>query len=189
MRRLPVLVALAASLALSTLAPLRAATVAGVDLPDTAKVGDQTLALNGAALRSKFFFKVYVGGLYLPQKQGDVGAILAADTPRRMVMRFLRTVSAEQLCEGWNEGLAANTPNPSAELTQKFEKLCGLMREVDDGTVLALTYVPGTGTQITFAGWDRGTIEGKDFADALLNCWIGVEPGPGEDFKEGILGH
>ena len=30
--------------------------------------------------------------------------------------------------------------------------------------------------------------QGKTFADALFACWIGPEPGPGEGFKEDLLG-
>ncbi|MCK5377655.1 MAG: chalcone isomerase family protein [Acidobacteria bacterium] len=33
----------------------------------------------------------------------------------------------------------------------------------------------------------KGTIEGDDFAAALLRVWLGAKP-PTEDFKEGMLG-
>jgi hypothetical protein len=53
---------------------------------------------------------------------------------------------------------------------------------------MTLTYVPGTGTTIDIAGVSKGTIAGKEFADALLRCWIGPKPGPGEGFKKNLLG-
>src|SRR5688572_2631774 len=62
-----------------------AATVAGVNIADTAQIGDKKVVLNGAALRKKFVVKVYVGALYLPSKQNNAAAILAADAPRRQV--------------------------------------------------------------------------------------------------------
>ena len=40
-------------------------------------------SLNGLALRTKFFIKVYVGGLYLPQKEKAAAKVLAEDAPRR----------------------------------------------------------------------------------------------------------
>ena len=40
----------------------------GVKLEATSPAGSTTLALNGAGLRTRAFFKVYVAGLYLPQK-------------------------------------------------------------------------------------------------------------------------
>jgi len=33
----------------------------------------------------------------------------------------------------------------------------------------------------------KGTIEGDDFATALLRVWLGAKP-PTEDLKEGMLG-
>jgi hypothetical protein len=105
-----------------------------------------------------------------------------------MELHFVRNVTTTQLCDSWKEGLAANTPGASAELKAKFDKLCAAMADVKDGSVLALTYVPGTGTEIAFDGQAKATVEGKDFADALLGCWIGPEPGPGEDFKNSVLG-
>ncbi len=34
----------------------------------------------------------------------------------------------------------------------------------------------------------KGTLGDKAFADALFSCWIGKKPGPGENFKKGLLG-
>ena len=57
-------------------APAYALDVAGVKLDDSAKVGDASLPLNGAGLRTRMFIKVYVGALYLAKK------------PRRATLRF-----------------------------------------------------------------------------------------------------
>jgi len=78
-----------------------AATLAGVTLEDKVSVNGQNLVLNGLGLRKKFFIKVYVGGLYLQAKSSVPGAILAADSPRRMVMSFLYGVSKDQMCDAW----------------------------------------------------------------------------------------
>jgi len=166
----------------------QATTVAGVALADSRQVGEQTLVLNGAALRSKLMFKVYVGGLYLPAKQGVAATILATDETRRMEMHFLRSVSASQLCDGWQEGLAANVPGADAALRGQFDRLCSMMADVKDGSVITLTYQPASGTAIEIDGKGVGALEGKPFADALLGTWIGPKPGPGEDFKKALLG-
>jgi hypothetical protein len=168
--------------------PLRAATVAGVSLDDSATVDGAQLVLDGAALRSKYFIRVYVGALYLPAPESDAAKVLESDVVRRMKMHFLRNVSAKQLCNGWKDGLAANTPDAAADVQAGFERLCSLMKDVHDGSVLLLTYRPGRGTEIAFDGGVKGTIEGKPFADALLACWIGPDPDPGADFKKGVLG-
>ena len=62
------------------------------------------------------------------------------------------------------------------------------MADIKEKEQMVFTYVPGTGTEISVAGVVKGTIAGKDFADALLKAWIGPKPGPGEGFKKNILG-
>ena len=168
--------------------PAYAGSLGGVSLPDTVAVEGDRLVLNGMALRKKFFIKVYVAGLYLPTQQTDASKVLASDTPRRTVLHFLYGVDKEQICEAWTEGLANNTPNPSAALERDFETLCGWMEDVDKGERLVFTYVPGEGTTVEVQGEVRGTIDGKAFADALFASWIGPNPGPGEDFREDLMG-
>jgi Chalcone isomerase-like len=177
-----------AALVLLLALPAGAGTLAGVNLPDKAEVKGQTLVLNGMALRKKLFIKVYVAGLYLPQKEKAANKILAGDTPHRMVMHFLYSVNKEQMCEAWNEGLEANVPNPSADVKKGFNTLCAWMEPIPEGSKLVMTYVPGEGTQVEINGKAKGTIPGKDVADAILATWIGPKPGPGEDFKKGLLG-
>ena len=189
MRRYATL-ALGLLLAVLVAAPLAAGTLAGVTMADTAKAGTHDLKLNGMALRSKAVFKVYVGGLYLPAEEHDWQKVLAADTPRRMDMQWVRSVSKSQICEGWTEGLAANTPNASADVKKNFEGLCSLMEDAKAGDRFVFTYVPGTGLEVAINGTAKGTpLGGKPFADALFACWIGAKPGPGEAFREALMGN
>lgn len=165
-----------------------AATLAGVTLPDQTDVNGQKLVLNGMGLRTKLVIKVYVGGLYLPQKEKSAQKILAADGPRRMVMHFIYDVSKDQMCDAWEEGLEANVPNASAEVKKSFTTLCGWMDGVGKGQKLTLTYLPGQGTQVEVAGKSKGTLPGKPTADAILATWIGPDPAPGAGFKKAVLG-
>jgi hypothetical protein len=168
--------------------PVAAGTLADVTLPDKAEVKGQSLVLNGMGLRKKFVIKVYVAGLYLPQKEKSAQKILAADTPHRMVMHFLYGVSKDQMCEAWNEGLEANTPNASAEVKKGFTTLCGWMEPIEKGKQIVMTYVPGEGTHVEVNGKMKGTIPGAATADAILATWLGPKPGPGDDFKKAVLG-
>ncbi len=164
-------------------------TMNGVSMPETIDVGGQSLSLNGMALRKKFIVKVYVAGLYVASRSSSADEILAADAPRQMVMHFISGHgSKDKICGAWNDGLKDNTPDASAELKQQFSDLCGMMQDIKNGERLTITYVPGTGTTIDIAGVEKGVVPGKDFADALLRCWIGPKPGPGDGFKKNILG-
>src|SRR6187402_3535414 len=57
------------------LAPLassaQAVEVEGVKLDPAAQVGGANLVLNGAGVRTRAIFKVYVAGLYVPQKSNN----------------------------------------------------------------------------------------------------------------------
>jgi len=177
-------------LSLMLLVPIAASAVelGGVNMEDKTVVNGQTLVLNGAGVRKKFFIKVYVGGLYLPAKMSNPASILASDSPRRMVMHFVYSVSKDQMCEAWQEGLDANTPNSSAEVKGGFKTLCSLMDAIPKGNRLVVTYVPGTGTVVEVNGKVKGTIPGKATADAIVATWIGPKPAMGDDFKNAVLG-
>lgn len=160
----------------------------GVTLPRRIQAGGRELHLNGTATRKKFIVKVYVAGLYLPARETDADKILAADEPRHLVMQFVHNVDKGKMCNAWNEALANNTPDASAELKAQFETLCGYMEDIRKGEQFVFSYLPGEGTRIEVKGVTKGTIEGKPFADALFKAWIGPKPGPGEGFKKQLLG-
>ena len=42
--------------------------IGGVTLPDTIKVGDETLVLNGGGIREKFWLDMYVGFVPVPKR-------------------------------------------------------------------------------------------------------------------------
>lgn len=165
-----------------------AATVAGVNIPNTTDANGQKLVLNGAGLRKKFVVKVYTGALYLPAKQADAGAILSGDTARKMVMHFVYDVDKGKIAEAWTDGLKDNVPNASAEVKSNFNQLSAWMEDVKEGQEIVMTYIPGTGTSVTVNGKAKGTLAGKATADAILATWIGPKPGPGKDFKNAVLG-
>lgn len=160
----------------------------GVTLPYTMTAGGRTLHLNGAALRKKAIFKVYVAALYVADKSNSTETILSADAPRRMEMHFLRDVDKGKICEAWADGLKDNSPDASDDVKQQFTQLCELMADIKKEQAFTFTYVPGEGTTVTVAGEEKGKVGDKAFADALLRCWIGPKPGPGDGFKKKLLG-
>ena len=187
MRRLKTALLTGLAVLLLTL-PAPAAEKAGVALPDTVDVAQDTLILNGIALREKFVIDVYVAGLYLTEKSTDAAAILAKDAPRMMVMHFVRDVEAKKINDAWFDGLKANVKDVTPELKGKFDELAKMMADIKDGQEMGFTYTPATGTDVMVAGKTMGGIPGKDFADAILATWIGPKPGPGERFKKALLG-
>jgi hypothetical protein len=168
------------------------ADVAGVSLDDGARIGSQSLVLNGAGLRVKVFFKVYAAGLYLSEKAGSTAAVLALAGPKRVSMTMMRDLTAQDLIDALGEGLRNN--NPAAEfekLKPRVERLNAIMSAIGaakSGNVITLDYLPESGTQVSLNGEQKGeTIAGDDFYRALLRIWLGDNP-VDSSLKKALLG-
>ncbi len=169
-----------------------AATVAGVPVDDTVRVGPTTLVLNGAGKRTKLIFDVYVAGLYLPaRKTGDTD-VLGEPGPKRLSMTLMRNLSAGQLTDALREGLSRNnTAAQLAPLQAQIDTLVATMAAAGPaktGDVLTLDFLADGTTRIGRNGQPQGNpIPGVDFQRALLGVWLGANPVQ-EDLKKALLG-
>ncbi len=180
------LVSVALLLSLLTLAPARARTLAGVELPDTVMVGGTTLRLNGMGLRqaTPLRIKAYVGGLYLEEPSSDPAAVIASRQPKRVTMKFLRDIDRGNLTSGW----AASLRKVGDKSTEpSISQFTSLIPDVKKGDAMSFTWRPGAGLEVAMDGNVRGTIPGDDFARTLFTVWFGPEPGD-ENLKRGMLG-
>lgn len=168
-----------------------AAEVAGVFIDDEIKTDDgQTLVLNGAGLREKFWVDVYVGSLYLPQRSSDVAAILALPGPWRMQLDFVyKEVAQQKLLDSWREGFEKNQDAES--LRQLQSRIDDFNRLFDSSAVARdryrFDYEPGSGTRVSKNGAALGIIPGADFSTALLEIWLGNDPAD-KGLKKDLLG-
>ena len=167
--------------------PVIAGQLAGVTLPDSVDVNGTTLVLNGMVLRKKAVFKVYVGALYVSAKASDAQTLISVDAPKRLVMHFVRDVGKDKITEGWREGFNNNSPANVQVLQQRLDNFAVLWSDMANGDEAVMTYIPGTGLKLEIRGKEVGLIQGKQFADAVLACWIGPTP-PSEELKAGLLG-
>ena len=173
-------------------APALAAEVAGIKVDDRIKLESGELVLNGAGLRTKAFFKVYVAGLYLAEKKTSTDEVLALPGPKRVSMRLMRDLSAKQLTDALDEGMRDNTPAAEQEsLKARLAELTATMNALQsakEGDVIALDWLPGSGTRVVLNGEPRGkAIAGEDFYRALLRIWLGDNPVSGS-LKKALLG-
>jgi hypothetical protein len=170
-------------------APALAAEVGGVRLDDRISVGGRELVLNGAGVRTRVVFKVYVGSLYVPQKAGTALAVFEL-APRRVQLNLLRDLTADQFVDALLEGLQDNNPPEDLQtLKPQTDELVKVMRslgQAKEGSVIALDYVDGA-TRITQDGTLRGTIPGEAFNRALFRIWLGDRPVQA-DLKKAMLG-
>ena len=167
----------------------QAQEVAGVTLPEQVKLSDTTLKLNGAGIRSKFFFDIYVGALYLPEKTKDAETAINMPGPKQVLMHFLyKEVSQEKLIDGWNDGFKDNHSREQFKaLEPKLDAFNQLFITVKRGDQITLDYLPETGTRVSINKQIKGSIPGEEFYPALLRVWLGKKPAD-SDLKEGMLG-
>ncbi len=170
--------------------PVHAREIAGVKLDDSIEMpGSGKLVLNGAGIRYKFFFKIYVGALYLADKQSDANALLAKDAASRMMMHITYDeVPREKLVDAWIEGFNSNNSEATMQLIQqKLDRFNGWFTDLKQGDVVLLDYLPAEGTRVTIKGVQKGVIEGREFNRALLSVWLGEDPVT-EELKDALLG-
>jgi len=178
---------LAAALLFAVCAALPAAEVSGVSVPDTATVDGKSLKLNGAGLRKKAIFKVYVAGLYVENPTHDAAALLSSNQVKSMRLHMMRSLKGKQIGESIQEGFDRNSKAQQDKLKDRLAKFTAMIPDVEEGDEIAMTWVPDQGTKVSVRGTDRGTIEGRDFADALFAVWLGPDPVQ-DDLKKALVG-
>ena len=171
-----------------------AAEVGGVKLEDKLRLTPTgpELVLNGAGIRTRVFFKVYVGALYLAEKKAAASDVLALAGPKRVAMNMLRDLTAQQLSEALVDGISNNSSAAEqTALKARINELVAIMNalgEAKKGDAIMLDFLPESGTRVVLNGRPRGKpIQGEDFYRALLRIWLGDQP-VDDDLKKGMLG-
>ena len=181
-------------LAIALTGSSNAAELAGVKVDDKVKLSASgpDLVLNGAGLRTRYKFKVYVAALYLPEKKPSAAEVIALKGPKRVQLWLMRDVEADQMSTALIEGLNANLSPAELEKSkaqiQQLNATLVALRELKEGDVMTFDLLPGAGTRIAVNGQLLGTpIAGDDFHVALLKIWLGDNPVQA-DLKKALLG-
>ena len=166
--------------------------VEGQKFEPTVQVGGQTLNLNGVGLRKRAIFKVYVAGLYVPQKSTNAATLITDKGARRVSLRMLRDVDAGSFIDSFNEGLKNNLSEAQlSALKPQVDALTATLKSIGEvklGDAINFDYTPEGGTRISVNGQPRGdAIPGADFFSAVLRIWLGEKP-VDESLKKGMLG-
>lgn len=159
--------------------------VAGIKLEDTADVAGTKLQLNGAGIRYKAIFKVYVGALYVGKKVATPEEFFAATGPKRMSITMLREIDSNELGKAFTKGFEENAPK--GEMSKLIPGLVRMGQVFSDQKKLAAgdtftnDWIPGVGTVITVKGKVQGEpFKEPEFFNALMRIWLGAHPA---DFK------
>jgi hypothetical protein len=161
-----------------------------VTLPDnvTLQGSDVKLQLNGLGYRTKFIFKVYVGGLYTESAVNSRDAVQALQGPKRVAMHMVYDeVARKKMVSAWNDGFEDNNSKEQLKKLQaRLDTFVSYFPDLVEGDVIYLDYIPNVGTRVTIKGEEKGVIEGADFYAAVLDVWLGEDPAD-EGLKDAML--
>jgi Chalcone isomerase-like len=170
----------------------RSITAEGLTFPGDIRLADTALQLNGVGFRAVAWLKGYAAGLYLPKKAGTEAQVLQQMGAKRLQMRMLQDVDAEEFVKAFVKGVDRNTlPADAARLGERMTQFNTLVRglvKLKKKDVIDLDFIPGKGLVLSRNGAPRGApVAGEDFYAALLRCFVGVKPADA-DMKVGLLG-
>lgn len=188
-RRALLICALAAAVPARATRPI---TTEGVTFVGTIRLADTVLQLNGVGLRAVAWLKGYAAGLYLPRKASTEAQVVETPGPKRLQLRMLQEVDAEEFVKAFHKGVERNTAAAeAARLKERVAQLDAIVRglvKLKKQDVIDLDFIPGKGLVLSRNGAARGSaVPGDDFYAALLRCFVGVRPADPE-MKIGLLG-
>ena len=169
--------------------PAFAATCPEVNLPAKVIVGKTNLVLNGIGLRKATFFsvKVYVAGLYLPQKSVDAKKILNTNQSWKLVLHFVRDIDSDDFHDALVEGFENSTDGNVEAMRPQIDAINALVPDLKVGDRLTFSHEAGRGISVNFNDSSNSIVDGTDLSATLLTIWLGEDP-PNEDLKTGLLG-
>lgn len=156
----------------------QATEVNGVTLPETLEVDNTNLTLNGAGVRNKYFMKVYVAGLYVPQQSADAATIMNADEVQAMRVEITSSmITRNRFQETVQDGLKQSAGDEYPKYEHMLDELWADKNlDVDKGDVFEYRYVPGEGTRFLRNGTSLKVVEGLDFKRVLFGIYLGENP-------------
>jgi len=170
----------------------RPITTEGLNFVGDITLADTALQLNGVGWRAVAWLKGYAAALYLPKKASTEAQVLEQKGAKRLQMRMVQDVDAEEFVKAFVKGVERNTAAADAaklgeRMTQFNATVRGLVK-LKKKDVIDLDFIPGKGLVLSRNGAPRGLpVAGEDFYAALLRCFIGVKPAD-VDMKIGLLG-
>ncbi len=162
-------------------------TISGVVFDKTVEINGQPCALIGAGLlRYRVVFKGYVAAPYLAR--GNASGDVFKNITKSLVIEYFHAIDAQAFISSTQQGFMNNLSREQMEaMDPRARTLYSLYRDVKPGDRYSFTYIPGTGSQIALNGKILGTINGLDFANAVLSIWLGRDP-LDQTLKKALLG-
>lgn len=166
-------------------------TINGAAIPAKLTLLKPDLILNGAGVRTKFFMKVYVSGLFLTEKNSDPKAIINADQPMAVRMHIISSIlTSANMTTAIQEGFDRSTGHNTKPIQAKIDLLLKVFNKepIKIGDVFDIYYVPKEGIKVYKNGVVQGAaLPGMDIKRAIFGIWLCPDPVE-EGLKKKMLG-
>lgn len=166
--------------------------IAGVKVEDSVTVAGTKLQLNGAGIRYRGPFKVYVADLYTTKKVGSLEELMSAPGPKRLTLTMLREIEAGPFGKLLTRGVEDNVPrNEVSKLVPgllRMSEIFSINKVLLPGETVTMDWIPGTGMVVNAKGKLQGEpFKESEFFKAIMSIWFGPVPA---DFKlkDALLG-
>ncbi len=163
--------------------------VGGITLPNSQTFEGETLILNGAGVREKYFMDMYAGGLYLKSKSSNASSIVSANDPMALKIHIVsKLISSDKMIDAVDEGFKNTTKGRNVNLSSEIKKFKNFFsEEISKNDVFDIVYLPSKGVAVYKNGAQKGIIKGQDFKEALFGIWLSDNPAD-KKLKQGMLG-
>ena len=160
----------------------------GITMPDTLQAGGDSLALNGAGIRSKFVFDLYVAGLYLKNKSSNAAAIIKSSDPMAIRLHIISgKITSEKMSKATREGFEKSTGKNTSGISSEIDQFIGAFSDpIKEGDVFEFVST-ADGVNVTKNDSDKATIVSDEFKQALFGIWLSDHPVQSK-LKNGMLG-
>ena len=174
---------------LSTFTSNAAATVSGVTYPTSINVQGDTLTLNGAGVREKWFIDLYTAGLYVKTTTSNATTLIDCNCLQAFKIVFVSSlITTKKFNDAIDEVFIKSTQGNTTHIDKRiaqFKKSLGL--GLTSGDELFLVYEPNVGLKVYRNKKYKDTIVGMDFKKEIMKLWVGPYS-VSEDLKEAVLG-
>ncbi|MGB0893852.1 MAG: chalcone isomerase family protein [Parashewanella sp.] len=176
-------------LSLLLIAPtISAKTISDVNVSETINISNQKLILNGAGVRSKFFFDLYVGSLYLPKSTTDANTAIDSDVAAIRLNITSGMITPEKMQEAVAEGFEHATHKNIAPIQTQIDEFIDLFGSgIKEGDQFTFVSHKNVGITAYKNGKQLANIKGEGFRKALFQIWLGDKPAQ-KSLKKKMLG-
>ena len=149
--------------------------VEGVRIKDKIQLDEHVLYHYGSGVRSKFFFDLYVGSLYVEKENLSSGDILSSLYYAAVRVNIIsKLITTEKLIKAINEGFLVVTNNNTEKLETRIDAFKVILQrsEIKKGDQYTFYMLPQKGLYIFKNGQYIDKIQGDDFSEKLFAIWI-----------------